>query len=126
MRVLLARMVLFVLVALAAAGSTSVRAEDEQCDAMPAAAPDEAAVVVRMHLDRFDPDVLTIPAGTTVTWTNEEPDRTNAHNVISLAHGIESPLIYPGESWSFTFTTPGTYAYFCDLHEGMLGTIIVE
>jgi plastocyanin len=38
---------------------------------------------------------------------------------------IISPVVKPGESWFFTFDTPGTYAYLCDLHTGMEGVINV-
>jgi plastocyanin len=124
MRVILTRVAVLSLLVIVAATGQGVLAQEAE-GGEPAAATQDA-VVVDMVQDQFTPDVIVIPAGTTVTWTNSEEDPNNSHNVISLADGIESPLIYPGESWSYTFVTPGTINYFCDLHEGMLGQVIVE
>jgi amicyanin len=72
----------------------------------------------------FAPATLTVKAGTTVTWTNKD----------DIPHGIGSannafkkgPALDTDESFSFTFTTPGTYQYFCYLHPHMVGSIVVE
>jgi plastocyanin len=73
----------------------------------------------------FAPDPLTIGAGGTVTWTNQ--DRAN-HDVTGSngPAGFASPEIEQGETWSFTFAEPGTYAYICVLHPEMRGTVIVD
>jgi plastocyanin len=84
-----------------------------------------AETLVVMVDNRFHPDALVIAAGTTVVWRNEEADPQNAHDVLTLDGTLSSPLIFPGESWSFTFTVPGTYDYFCDIHEGMLAQVVV-
>ena len=71
---------------------------------------------------------LTIPVGATVTWTNTDPE---GHDVVpsdpnfSLDLNFFSPVIDPGTEWSFTFTVPGTYEYFCDLHANMAAVITV-
>jgi plastocyanin len=72
----------------------------------------------------FGPQTLTVKAGTTVTWTNKD----------DIPHGIASsnnafkkgPALDTDESFSFTFTTPGAYQYFCYLHPHMVGSIVVE
>jgi plastocyanin len=128
MRVILTRSCLLLMLVLALGTGRTVLAQEageEEAAPQEVTAPVEA-VVVSMQQDRFLPEVLTVAAGTAVTWSNDEPDPTNAHNVISLTHGIESPYIYPGEVWSYTFDVPGEYDYFCDLHEGMYGKVIVQ
>jgi plastocyanin len=84
-------------------------------------APAEAKVnIVNMG---FSPATLTVAAGTTVTWVNRDPD---AHSVESKDKGFpSSPLLNTGEKYSYTFTTPGTYAYYCAVHASMTGKIVV-
>jgi plastocyanin len=72
----------------------------------------------------FGPQTLTVKAGTTVTWTNKD----------DIPHGIgssnnafkRSAALDTDDSYSFTFTTPGSYQYFCYLHPHMVGSIVVE
>lgn len=123
MRVILTRAGVLLVFVLAIGTGRIVLAQEEGEEG--ATAPAEP-VVVSMREDRFQPEVLTIAAGATVTWSNDESDLTDAHNVISLRYGIESPIISPGELWSYTFSDPGEYDYFCDLHEGMYGKVIVH
>lgn len=70
----------------------------------------------------FTPPVISVEAGTTVTWTSTSG---TAHNAV-FAEGDDSPLLDAGESWSRTFPTPGEYPYVCTLHEGMDGRVIVR
>jgi len=73
----------------------------------------------------FTPSTLTVKVGTTVTW---EFDQASApHNVVSTSN---PPLFNSGTpkgtgSFSFTFTTPGSYPYLCQIHPYMQGTIVV-
>ena len=60
--------------------------------------------------------------GTTVIWVNEDDI---PHTVVSPNNFRSKPLDSNGK-FSFTFTTPGTYKYFCSLHPHMTGTIVVE
>ena len=72
----------------------------------------------------FTPATLTVKAGTTVTWTNQD----------DIPHGIgatnnafpKSKALDTDDSYSFTFATPGTYQFFCYLHPKMVGSIVVE
>ena len=70
----------------------------------------------------FEPEVAQVHAGVPVTWTN---DGGADHTVTIDAVGIDE-TIKPGESFTFTFEEPGTYAYTCILHPpDMAGKIIV-
>lgn len=72
----------------------------------------------------FTPQTLTITPGSTVIWTNSD---SVAHTVVSDSGSeIDSPSLTKGESFSHTFTTPGTYTYHCSIHPNMKGTIIVS
>jgi plastocyanin len=83
-----------------------------------------AATAVSIDNFTFAPQTVTVKAGTTVTWTNKD----------DIPHGIaatnntfaKSKALDTDDSYSFTFTTPGTYAYFCYIHPHMTGTIVVE
>jgi len=78
---------------------------------------------VSMSQIKFVPETLTVAVGTTVTWTNED---TVQHNVTADDGTFDSGPIAPGGTFSFTFTTAGTYAYKCTIHQpDMVGTIIV-
>jgi len=76
----------------------------------------------------FSPAVLTVAAGTTVTWTNTGASGIQ-HTVTSSTPGyaFDSGLFNPGETFSYTFVRPGTYDYFCIPHVGfgMTGQVIV-
>jgi plastocyanin len=71
----------------------------------------------------FYPQRITVKAGTTVTWTNEDDV---PHTVAASGKLFKSKALDTQDKFSFTFTTPGTYAYFCSLHPHMTGTVIVE
>jgi len=71
----------------------------------------------------FGPEKLTVKAGTTVTWTNEDDI---PHTVASSTKAFKSKALDTDDSFSFTFATPGTYEYFCSLHPHMVGTVVVE
>lgn len=73
----------------------------------------------------YSPATLTIPAGSTVTWTNQD---TAPHDVRTTSGpaALHSPMLDKGGSWSFTFATPGTYAYYCTVHPNMTARIVVR
>ena len=78
--------------------------------------------VLAMQGNAFQPVEKSVPLGTTLTWVNLDPED---HDVIARDLSFESPVLKPGESWSFTFTAPGSYSYLCDLHENMEGVVTV-
>jgi plastocyanin len=72
----------------------------------------------------FSPAKLTVKAGTTVTWTNRDDI---PHGIASSNNAFtRSPGLDTDGKFSFTFTTPGTYQYFCYIHPHMVGTVVVE
>jgi plastocyanin len=71
----------------------------------------------------FAPAELTVPAGTTVTWTNHDED---PHNIVAEGGQFRSPTMGSGATFSYTFATPGTYAYVCGIHPFMHGTVVVK
>src|ERR1700691_2001437 len=87
---------------------------------------DTAASAGAVSIDNFTfgPQSLTVKAGTTVTWTNKDDI---PHGIASANNGFaKSRALDTDDSYSFTFTTPGTYQYFCYIHPHMTGTIVVE
>ena len=72
----------------------------------------------------FSPKELKVKAGTTVTWTNHDDI---PHGIASSNNAFaKSKALDTDDSYSFTFTAPGTYQYFCYIHPHMVGSIIVE
>jgi plastocyanin len=102
-----------------------------------AAAP--AGPVIDLSSLMFQPAETTVQVGTTVTWRNDEPithtvtsgsfrgvDKTTGLRSSQKPDGrFETKLTGNGKTFSFTFTQPGTYTYYCDIHQGMNATITV-
>jgi plastocyanin len=82
-----------------------------------------AGVAVKISDFVFSPPALTVKAGTTVTWTNEDDA---PHTVDATIGTFKSGVLDSNERFSFTFTAPGSYKYFCALHPHMIGTVTVE
>ena len=70
----------------------------------------------------FAPNVIIIPVGTTVRWTND--DATN-HTVTSDTAGLFDLALAPGASREYRFDVPGTYTYHCKIHPDMTGKVVV-
>jgi plastocyanin len=71
---------------------------------------------------RFDPKVIEIKAGDTVTWTNQD----NFTHTVEV-DGQEDHKVEQGESFSITFDQTGTYDYVCTLHsKDMDGEVVVK
>jgi len=72
---------------------------------------------------KFAPAGITVTAGTTVTWTNDDHF---THSVDLANDPSEPPVMAPGQSVQITFDTPGTYAYVCSFHPNdMRGVVVV-
>ncbi len=72
---------------------------------------------------KFDPATITIPVGTTVTWTNQD----SADHLVAGDDGSwKSETLAKGATYSHTFDKTGTYTYICKIHTTMKGTIIVK
>ena len=95
-----------------------------QAAAAPAAADAANAVQVDIKNLAFTPAQITVPVGGSVTWTNDDtvPHTATAKDRAALQSGT----IAPGAQFSQTFSTPGTYDYFCEFHANMKGEIIVQ
>jgi plastocyanin len=99
-----------------------------------------AAAAVDMGFTSFEPEMVHIRAGQTVQWRNTAlithsvtDDKSvaadpNSASIPQGATAFNSGDIPAGETYSQTFTMPGTYKYFCTHHEddGMIGTVIVD
>lgn len=81
-------------------------------------------VEVRIADYRFQPERLSIKAGNTVRWVNDEKRTT--HSVLFPAEGgLESERLFPGDSWQRRFDKPGRYSYTCGPHPEMKGLVEV-
>jgi 3',5'-cyclic-AMP phosphodiesterase len=70
----------------------------------------------------FSPKTLSVRAGTTVTWTNQDDV---PHNVVSTEKKFSSAVLDTDQKFSFTFDTPGSFPYFCKIHPMMTATVQV-
>jgi plastocyanin len=77
---------------------------------------------VKIDNFNFGPD-LAIAAGTTVTWTNQDDV---PHVVASDSNIFKSKALDTDDRFSYTFTKPGTYVYYCTVHPRMTAKIIVQ
>jgi nitrite reductase (NO-forming) len=71
----------------------------------------------------YSVNVLEIAVGDTVTWTND--DTGVVHTVTAADGSFDSGLLGPGQSWSYTFTEPGEFEYFCTPHPWMRARVVV-
>lgn len=87
----------------------------------PPAAADPRNVEALLGDHFFDPQVIVVKVGATVTWRNS----SGTHNVTSRDGSFRSPTL--GDAYSHTFTRPGRYPFFCTYHPGeMQGEVVVE
>jgi len=95
-------------------------------ETQPATPTVASAPVAHVDIDNFDfaPMALKVTVGTTVTWANHDDV---PHTVMSADDPVafRSPALDTDDSFSFTFTKPGTYKYFCSVHPKMVGTVVV-
>ena len=85
-----------------------------------AMAADSTPVIIQSFA--FSPQDVTVPVGTAVTWTNRDQE---IHQVVSATKAFRSEALDTGDTFSYTFTTAGTFQYTCTLHPHMTGTIHV-
>ncbi len=86
-----------------------------------AAAPPPAIVEIRNF--QFLPATLTVTAGTTVTWKNDD---ASPHTVAAADGSFRSAALDTKDSYSHAFATPGTHVYLCTIHPMMVGKVIVK
>ena len=91
--------------------------------AAPADAQSAAETAIKIDNFSFTPATVTIPAGTTVRWTNRDDI---PHTVVSDDKIFKSKALDTDEQFTYTFTKPGTYSYFCSIHPKMTAKIVVQ
>lgn len=94
---------------------------------MPAGAPADdtpvATDTIKIENFAYGPTVANVKVGTTVTWTNND---TDPHTVTSMDNGpIKSQTMQQGDTFKYTFTTPGRFEYLCTIHPFMTATVVV-
>jgi plastocyanin len=78
--------------------------------------------------DAFQPNLVQVSVGSTVTWTNDDaqPHIVSSGENATPSGLFESPLMAPAATFEHTFTEAGEYPYFCLLHPNMVGTVQVN
>jgi plastocyanin len=80
-------------------------------------------VTVMIDNFSFSPSTITVPAGTTIQWTNHDDI---PHTVVSDDKTFKSKVLDTDEKFTYTFTKPGTYTYFCSIHPKMTAKVVVQ
>jgi amicyanin len=85
----------------------------------------KAETAPSVHIDNFTftPQEITVTRGTTLTWVNDDDI---PHAIAATGQAFRSKAMDTEQKFSFTFTEPGTYDYFCSLHPHMQGKVIVK
>lgn len=74
----------------------------------------------------FRPDSVRVPPGATVTWVDCDDAGAEPHTATEIGGAWTSPLLSPGDRYSRRFPSGGTFDYYCTIHAGMAGTIVVQ
>ncbi len=117
-RVLLFPVLVFIIVAGCTSGATATQPTPSQTTSTQ---PPTASITISGFA--FVPPTIEITAGTKVVWTNSD---SVVHTVTSDARIFDSGNMSRGATFSFTFTQPGIYEYFCIPHPYMKGTVVVK
>ncbi len=126
----LATLAFIVILATAACSAASTAAPTAPPSVVPSAAapsasalPAAAGSAVTVANFSFQPATITVPVGTTVTWTNTD---SAGHTVAADDGSFTSGTLGTGAMFSQTFSTAGTFAYHCSIHASMTGTVVVQ
>ena len=109
--------------ALLVTGASAAAAQSKSVNPPETTATSAAGPQIAIENFEFNPSTLTVPVGTTVTWISHDDE---PHTVTSSENIFASAGLDADETFSHTFSTPGTYTYYCKLHPHMTGTIIVK
>jgi plastocyanin len=100
------------------------KTESGACPAQAVASPVADAPQVLIENFTFSPDARTVPVGTTVTWLNKDdiPHTVTSDDKTTFA----SSLLDTDDTFSYEFTTAGTFPYFCSVHPMMTAKVVVQ
>ena len=107
---------------IAIAAAMILHANVTRAEEAKAATPATEDIKVNIDNFTFEPAQLTVKVGTTITWTN----RDDIPHIVVSAGKFRSKTMDTDGTFSFTFTAPGDYKYFCSLHPHMTGMVKVE
>lgn len=119
-KIILVLIIIIVLLILGGAYFMSQPTNKQTTTQQPAQQPTNLNANVSIKSFAFNPTPLTIKAGTTVTWTNNDP---MPHQIKSSE--FNSSVLSAGDTFSFTFSDVGQYDYSCAIHPSMKGQIII-
>lgn len=88
----------------------------------PAGAVNPRTVTVEIRDMKYASKTLTVTPGTTVTWINKDE---MPHTVTDRGRVFRSAALDTGDTFSYTFTKPGEFTYFCALHPFMIAKVVV-
>lgn len=109
---------------LLAGTAASASAMTQPATAVGAPARSAGAMTVPIHLNAYTPSALTVTVGQAVTWLNQD-DVPHTVTTTSAPVKFDSGVFAKGKSFSYTFTAPGVYKYYCAVHPNMTGAITV-
>jgi plastocyanin len=83
------------------------------------------SATAEVHIDNFtfQQQTITVPVGAEVTWVNRDDI---PHTVVSEDQVFKSKALDTDEKFTFKFTQPGTYKYFCSIHPKMTAEVVVK
>jgi plastocyanin len=113
------------LAGIAAAGCGATPAEAPPTARAESTTPAPAAAQVVIDNFAYAPREITVAPGTRVTWVNRDDVPHTATSSVK-PRAFDSGALDTDDAYSFTFTTPGTYDYFCAVHPHMAGRVIVK
>jgi len=93
------------------------------CGVAAAAQSKPAATEITIDNFSFTPPDAKVPVGATVTWANHDDI---PHTVVSTDKVFKSKVLDSDEKYAYTFSTAGTFTYFCSIHPKMTGRVIVQ
>jgi plastocyanin len=108
--------------ALTPVAALAAPAHDHMAAPAPAAPQGQVVTIVIKNFD-FTPMNVTVPVGGQVVWKNLDGE---IHTVVSLDGAFRSVALDQGDTFTFRFTKPGTYAYLCSVHPQMKATVVVR
>ena len=101
----------------------TTQAESATTEAEPTAGEAAATTAVDIADFKYDPETITVPAGSEVTWTNSDEA---PHTATADDESFDTGTLKLDDEGAATFDEPGTYSYYCRFHAFMKATVEVE